>query len=136
MPDGQTFATSDSASSRDAASPSRKDRFPALMRRELDCGLQRGAGIESGAVAARKIHRGATPPVATSVPLRPINSLRSQVALETLSFVAAKATRPANSLLKGLLREDWSPPGLIDLGYDVGRRVSALHAEYQLVIQA
>ena len=33
--------------------------------------------------------------------LRPMNSLRSQVALNILSFVAANATRSANSLLKG-----------------------------------
>ena len=79
-----------------------KDDFARFMRREFDGGLHRRAGIESGAIAAGQIRPVATPPDASSVPLRPMNSLRSQVALETLSLVAAKATRSANSLLKGL----------------------------------
>ena len=101
--------------------------------RQLNGDLQRGAGIESGAIASAKF-RAAQSRRTSSVPLRPMNSLRSQVALEIFSLVATKATRSANSLLKGF-RAKIVPGCCVDFGDDVRRGSSAQHAEHQFVIK-
>ena len=103
------------------------------MRRQFDGDLQRGAGIESGAVAARKIY------AAQRVRLR-----QGAVATEKLlaitgrardSFIRrGKSYSSGKLVVEGIVREDCGVR-LIDLGYDIGRRSSALQAKHQLVIQ-
>jgi len=79
-----------------------------LLRRrspswDVDGDLQSRAGIEPGAVAVPLDLRGGSAAGCDNVPLRPINSLLGHRWHSKLfSLVAAKATRLANSLLKGL----------------------------------
>ncbi len=57
-----------------------------------------------------------------SVPLRPRNSVRSQLNVRVASSTSKKATRPANSVLYGIPREERSGLG-VDLGDDVHGRL-------------
>src|SRR6185369_2930638 len=62
---------------------------------------------------------------------RPMNSFRSHVALNILSFVAANATRSANSLLNGFLAKMVELPASISVmtyGADEARETPSTHS--------
>ena len=76
-----------------------EDDLTLLPGGQLEAHLDRGAGIQRRSDLAGQSRPRSARPDCASVPLRPMNSVRSPLTVRVASSTSKKATRSANSVL-------------------------------------